>query len=64
MVYKTRLSVMYSLLRPSHAMAICTFALLGSVGNWALAVMTGNNAYKQLWDVTEEYVANVMCCAI
>ena len=61
MVYKTRLSVMYSLLRPSRATAICAFALLGSVGNWALAVMTGNNSYKQLWDVTDEYVENVIC---
>ena len=54
-VCKTRLSVMCSLLRPSHAMAICVFALLGSVGNWALAVMTGSDFYKQLWDVTEGY---------
>ena len=60
MVYKTRLSIMYSLLRPSRAMAICTFALLGSVGNWALAVMTGSNSYNQLWDVPDEYVENVI----
>ena len=55
---------MCSLLRPACVMAVCTFALLGSVGNWALAVMTGNGSYKQLWDVTEEYVDNVMCCTI
>ena len=59
-VYKTWLSVVCSLLRPSRAVAICTFALLGSVGNWALAVLTGNDSYGQLWDVTEEYVGCVL----
>ena len=63
-VYKTRLSIVCSLLRPSCAVAICAFALLGSVGSWALAVMTGNNSYKQLWDVTEEYVDGFMYHAI
>ena len=59
-IYKTRLSVVCSLLRPSHAVAICAFAVLGSVGNWTLAVLTGSDAYRQLWDVTEEYV----CCVL
>ena len=59
-IYKTRLSVVCSLLRPSRAVAICAFAVLGSVGNWTLAVLTGSDAYRQLWDVTEEYV----CCVL
>ena len=63
-VHKTRLSMMCSSLRPSRAIAICTFALLGSVGNWALTVLTGNNSYSQLWDVTEEYVCNVICMCL
>ena len=58
-IYKTRLSVMWSLLKPSRAVAIITFALLGLVGNWALAVLTGNDCYRQLWDITEEYVMYV-----
>ena len=55
-VYKTRLSKVCSLLRPSRVVAICSFAVLGSVGNWALTVLTGSDSYEQLWDITEEYV--------
>ena len=61
MVYKTRLSVVCSVLRPSRAVAVCSFAVLGSIGNWALAVLTGSTSYEQLWDVTEEYVGCSYC---
>ena len=61
MVYKTRLGVVCSVLRPSCAVAVCSFAVLGSIGNWALAVLTGSTSYEQLWDVTEEYVGCSYC---
>ena len=56
-VYKTRLSIIWSVLRPSRVPVIVIFAALGMIGNWSLAVLTGNPHYLYLWDVIEEYVS-------
>jgi len=53
-VYKTRLSILWSVLKPSRVPVIVVFAVLGMIGNWSLAVLTGNPHYLYLWDVTEK----------
>ena len=52
-VYKTRLSVIWGILRPSRLLVVASYALLGGGASYCLAELAG---YHYLWGSRERCV--------
>ena len=52
-VYKTRLSILWSVLRPSHLLVVLSYMLLGGGASYCLAELAG---YHWLWYPHQRYI--------